>query len=150
MKFVGNFSLHDGALDIPAISNSWYERYKGANCGALITFVGIVRDEDGISGLSFDIYEPILRSWFQSWQTKAQQSGTQVFFAHSKGDVSVHESSYIAGVLSPQRKVALALINDFVEDFKANAPIWKYDLIKSERIYAASRSQKLRGAGILG
>jgi molybdopterin synthase catalytic subunit len=61
----------------------------------------------------------------------------------------VHESSFIAGVCSPQRKVALKLINEFVEDFKANAPIWKYDLINNERIYALKRSQKLQNAGIL-
>ena len=148
MKFQ-SISLHNGSLDIPQISNCWYEHYKDANCGALITFVGIVRDEDGISGLSFDIYEPILHSWFESWQKKAQELGAEVIFAHSKGDVKVHESSYIAGVVSPKRKVALALINEFVEDFKANAPIWKYDLINDKRIYAEKRSQKLSGAGIL-
>ena len=72
-----------------------------------------------------------------------------MLFAHSKGDVPVHTSSYVAGVVSPQRKVALRLINEFVEDFKANAPIWKYDVINSERIYAKERSQAINGAGLL-
>ena len=72
-----------------------------------------------------------------------------MLFAHSRGDVAVHESSYIAGVVSPQRKVALALINEFVEDFKAAAPIWKYDVVKGERIYAKERSQAIKGAGLL-
>ena len=40
-------------------------------------------------------------------------------------------------------------INDFVEDFKANAPIWKYDLKNAQRIYAKDRSQAINGAGIL-
>ena len=48
-----------------------------------------------------------------------------------------------------KRKVALSLINDFVEDFKANAPIWKYDLKNAQRIYAKDRSQAINGAGIL-
>ena len=67
----------------------------------------------------------------------------------AKGEVPVHESSYVAGVVSPQRKVALRLINEFVEDFKANAPIWKYDVVGGERIYAKERSQAIKGAGIL-
>jgi molybdopterin synthase catalytic subunit len=69
--------------------------------------------------------------------------------AHSKGDVPNHQSSYIAGVCSPKRKVALRLIDEFVEDFKASAPIWKYDLIDGKRVYAEDRSTAIDGAGVL-
>ena len=101
--------IYEGSLNVEEITNRWYAEFKNKNCGALITFVGIVREEGGISALSFDIYEPILRKWFDSWTQKAAQRGAFVLFAHSRGDVAVHESSYIAGVVSPQRKVALAL-----------------------------------------
>lgn len=69
--------------------------------------------------------------------------------AHSIGDVLNHESSYIAAVCSPKRKVALELIDEFVEDFKAQAPIWKYDLINGQRVYAKDRSSAIKGSGIL-
>jgi len=69
--------------------------------------------------------------------------------AHSIGDVLVHESSYISAVYSPKRRVALELIEEFVEDFKANAPIWKYDLINGKRVYAKDRSTPIEGSGIL-
>ncbi|EAL4060377.1 molybdenum cofactor biosynthesis protein MoaE, partial [Campylobacter jejuni] len=75
--------------------------------------------------------------------------GISLLFAHSIGDVAVHESSYFAGILSKQRKLGLKLLNEFVEDFKASAPIWKYDVINKERIYAKERSTKLCGAGLL-
>ncbi len=141
--------IYDGSLDVQSITNEWYERFKDKNCGAIITFVGIVREEGGISALSFDIYEPILKKWLEAWEEQAKKENAYVLFAHSKGDVAVHTSSYVAGVVSPQRKVALRLINEFVEDFKANAPIWKYDVINGERIYAKERSQAINGAGIL-
>ncbi|MBE2984107.1 molybdenum cofactor biosynthesis protein MoaE [Campylobacter sp. RM9344] len=141
--------LYDGSLDVCKITNRWYNDVKDKNCGALITFTGIVREEGGISALSFDVYEPILKKWFNAWEQRAAEQGAFVLFAHSKGDVAVHTSSYIAGVVSPQRKVALRLINEFVEDFKANAPIWKYDVIDGERIYAKDRSQAINGAGLL-
>ena len=108
-----------------------------------------MRDEGGIDGLSFDLYEPILKAWFDRWQEIAKSQNAIILMAHSKGDVALHKSSFIAGVCSPKRKVALKLINEFVEDFKANAPIWKYDLVGDERIYALDRSQKLPNAGIL-
>lgn len=141
--------LYSGELNVTEITNRWFMQNKDKNYGAIITFVGVVRDEDGIDGLSFDIYEPLLKKWFDAWQEKAKEKNATIFMAHSKGDVQNHASSFIAGVLSPKRKVALSLINDFVEDFKANAPIWKYDLKNAQRIYAKDRSQAINGAGIL-
>lgn len=146
---MGNFLLFQGALEIPRIYTQWYELAKHQNCGALLTFCGIVRQEGDIEALSFDIYEILLKTWFDEWQEKVEQEGVMLFFAHSIGDVAIHESSYLTGILSRQRKLGLKLINEFVEDFKANAPIWKYDVIKSQRIYAKERSTKLRGAGLL-
>jgi len=141
--------LYDGALNANEILVRWHDEFKEANYGAFINFVGIVRDEDGIDGLSFDLYEPILISWFDAWQRKANIKGARVLMAHSRGDVLLHQSSYISAVLSPKRRVALELIDEFVEDFKANAPIWKYDIKDSKRIYALERSTQINGAGLL-
>lgn len=141
--------LFDGDLPVEQITNKWYDEFRNSNYGAIITFVGIVRDEDGIDGLSFDIYEPILNKWFNSWQEKAQDKNAIVLMAHSRGDVLNHTSSYIAAVCSPKRRVALEMIDEFVEDFKKSAPIWKYDLKNGNRVYAQNRSTKIQGAGIL-
>ena len=146
MKYL---QLFDNNLPVEQITNSWYNNFKLSNYGAIITFIGVIRDEDNINGLSFDIYEPILNSWFDNWREKAQQQNAIVLMAHSRGDVLLHQSSFIAGICSPKRKVALKLIDEFVEDFKACAPIWKYDLKNGKRIYAKNRSKPLNGAGIL-
>ena len=101
--------LYDGALDVSEILKRWYEAEAKSNYGAFIPFVGTVREENGIDGLSFDIYEPILRSWFESWQEKAKQKGAILKMAHSRGDVLLHQSSYIAAVFSP--KASSVIIN---------------------------------------
>jgi molybdopterin synthase catalytic subunit len=141
--------LYDGALNVPEILKGWYEQEAKSNYGAYIPFVGTVRSEEGISGLSFDIYEPILKSWFEAWQERAKSKGAVIKMAHSRGDVMLYESSYIAAVFSPKRRVALEFIDEFVEDFKASAPIWKYDLKDGKRIYALDRSTAIKGSGIL-
>lgn len=141
--------IYKGSLNVPEIYARWYNEYKGKNLGALIVFAGIVRDDDGIEALSFDIHKPLLKKWFDGWVEKAQKEGAIVLFAHSIGDVPVGESSYISGVVSKQRKAALRIINEFVEDFKANANIWKYDVKNGERIYAKKRSSMLPNAGLL-
>jgi len=146
---IENLELHEGSLKVEEITNKWYQNFKDSNYGAIITFVGVVRDENGIDGLSFDIYEPILNNWFTSWQEKAKEQNAIVLMAHSRGDVLNHESSYIAAVCSPKRRVALELIDEFVEDFKAQAPIWKYDIIDGKRVYAKDRSTAIKGSGIL-
>ncbi len=141
--------LYEGGLDVSTILTQWYKEETNSNYGAFIPFVGTVRSEDGINGLSFDIYEPILESWFKTWQEKAKAKGAIIKMAHSKGDVLLHQSSYIASVFSPKRRVALEFIEEFVEDFKANAPIWKYDLRDGQRVYALERSTAMKGSGIL-
>ena len=142
-------SLYNGALDVPTILKDWYEEEAFSNYGAYVPFVGTVRNEDDIEGLSFDIYEPILESWFRAWQAKAKAKGAVIKMAHSRGDVMIHESSYIAAVFSPKRRVALEFIDEFVEDFKASAPIWKYDLKDGKRVYAKDRSTAIKGSGLL-
>ena len=141
--------IYNGSLEVNSIVNKWYNELKTKNYGAIIHFIGVVREENQIEGLSFDIYKPLLKKWFNLWQKKAKKEEALICMAHSLGDVLVHESSFIALVASPKRKVALKLINEFVEDFKANAPIWKYDLIGNRRVFAKDRSAKLEGAGIL-
>lgn len=141
--------LYDGALDVSTLLDKWYKEEATSNYGAFIPFVGTVRSEDGIDGLSFDIYEPILNSWYSAWEQKAKERGAIIKMAHSRGDVMLHESSYISAVFSPKRRVALELIDEFVEDFKASAPIWKYDLKNNQRVYALDRSTAIQGSGIL-
>jgi len=141
--------LYNGPLEVKEIFGRWLDEEAESNYGAYIPFVGTIRAEDGIEALSFDIYEPILQKWFDEWQVKAAVLGAVVKMAHSIGDVPVHTSSYISAVFSPKRRVALELIDEFVEDFKANAPIWKYDVKEGKRIYAADRSTPMNGAGLL-
>jgi len=142
-------SIINGSLDVPHILKEWYEEESHSNYGAYIPFVGTVRSEDGIDGLSFDVYEPILYRWFNEWEEKAKLRGAKIKMAHSLGDVMMHQSSYIAAVFSPKRRVALELIDEFVEDFKASAPIWKYDLKDGHRVYAKDRSTAISGSGLL-
>ena len=141
--------LYHGPLDIEAIFSKWLHEEENSNYGAYIPFVGTIRAEDGIEALSFDIYEPVLEQWFQSWVKRAEELGAKVKMAHAIGDVPVHTSSYISAVFSPKRRVALELIDEFVEDFKANAPIWKYDVKDGKRIYAEDRSTPMDGSGLL-
>lgn len=141
--------IYTNALPTKEIYAKWEEIARKNNFGACCFFCGIVRDENGIDGLSFDVYEPLLKQWFQGWEMRAKEKNLIVCMAHSCGDVYNGESSYMSAILSSNRKNALELYADFIEDFKHNAPIWKYDLIEGKRIYAKERSYLLKGSGLL-
>ncbi|WP_299547528.1 molybdenum cofactor biosynthesis protein MoaE [uncultured Helicobacter sp.] len=141
--------LFDGALNTTEIYAQWYAFGAENNFGANAIFTGIVRAENDCQGLSFDIYAPLLEQWLKTWCDKAQKHNAYLKMAHSKGDVFNYQSSYMAGVFSAKRRATLDIFEDFIEDFKHNAPIWKYDLKNGQRIYAKERSHHLPHSGIL-
>ena len=141
--------IFNGALNTSEIYATWENEARKQNCGALSVFTGIVRGENNITHLSFDIYLPILQAWFDTWQIKAKELQTTIYMAHSSGDVEIGKSSYMCALISKNRKSVLSLYNDFIEDFKTNAPIWKYDIIDGKRIYALHRSFELKGARLV-
>ncbi|MCF6206014.1 MAG: molybdenum cofactor biosynthesis protein MoaE, partial [Sulfurovum sp.] len=67
--------LYDGPLDVKEIFGRWLDEEAASNYGAYIPFVGTIRAEDGIEALSFDIYEPVLKAWFDAWQRRASERG---------------------------------------------------------------------------
>jgi len=141
--------ITEGGLSVEELQAKWYKEFRLENYGAMVSFLGIVRDEDGIEGLSFEIYQPILSNWFEVWQKRVIEGGGYLLMAHSLGDVWLHESSFLACVCSRKRRFGLEFLDIFVEDFKKNAPIWKYDIKNKKRIYAKDRSHPLEGAGLL-
>ncbi len=141
--------IFDGPLPVTELLKEWYEAEHNKNYGAMVTFVGTIREEGGIEALSFDIYRPVLETWFESWRRRLADKGALLIMAHSQGDVPVHASSFACAIFSPKRRVALEMLDAFVEDFKANAPIWKYDVINGRRLYAADRSTPMAGSGLL-
>lgn len=142
--------LFNGVVPTSEVYAKWEKIARENNFGACCVFTGVVRDENGIDGLSFDVYEPLLKAWFGKWEKRAEEKNLIVCMAHSIGDVPNGESSYMSAILSSNRKAALELYAEFVEDFKHNAPIWKYDLKNGERIYVKERSYHLKNSGILG
>lgn len=149
LEIHSGLELFYAPLDIQKLHTQWLIQASKLNFGAFVSFVGIVREEDGIEALFFEIFEPLLRNWFKEWEEKVQNNNSLLFMAHSIGKVEVKESSFFAAIASRKRRYALEMIDLFVEDFKKNAPIWKYDIKDGKKIYAKDRSQSIDGSGLL-
>ncbi len=136
-------------LNKEEIEREWFATLTENRNGAFVSFTGIIKEEHKIEGLSFDIHEPMLKKWFNVWDSYTKDNNSKLFMAHSKGDVMLGEISFMCAVASPKRRFALETMDTLVEDFKANAPIWKYDLKNGERAFALARSHKIDGSGLL-
>jgi molybdopterin synthase catalytic subunit len=135
-----------GGIPVIETIDRWYEDFKLEGYGAMIPFIGIVRPDNGIDGLSFDLYLPMLNEWFKKWQNLED---AKIVMAHSFGDVMVGETSFLCAIFTKHRREGFKYLEEFVEDFKANAPIWKYDLKDKKRIFAKDRAKRLPNAGLL-
>ena len=138
--------IYKGGIPVIETLNRWYENNKLAGFGAMIPFIGIVRPDNKIDGLSFDLYLPLLEKWFNKWR---DLDDVKISMAHSFGDVKVGETSFLCAIFTKHRTEGFRYLEEFVEDFKANAPIWKYDLIDGKRVFAKDRAKELPEAGIL-
>jgi len=141
--------IYKGPIDVDNLLSRWYSAEHNKNYSAMVSFTGTVRKEGGIEALSFDIYRPILEKWFKGWRTRLEDKDANLAMAHSEGDVPVHRSFFVCAIFSPKREIALKMLDEFIEDFKTNAPIWKYDVIDGKRIYAKDRSTPMAGSGLL-
>lgn len=134
-----------GGIDVENILSKWYKE-RDLKYGAMIPFIGVVRDDDGIEALSFDIYIPMFEKWFDKWRNLED---VEIKMVHSIGNVEVGETSFMCVIFTKHRKKGFEYLEKFVEDFKATAPIWKYDVKNNKRIFALKRSKQLPFAGIL-
>lgn len=146
-EIIKNLYIFENKIDVELIFKITNEIAICNNCGASLLFNGIVRNENKIEGLKFKIYEPLLIEWFKNWINKEKEA--ILIFAHSKGVVKIGESSFISCVMSKHRKIAHKIFYMFVEDFKKNAPIWKFDIQNGKTIFNDKNSHKLPFSGLM-
>ncbi len=98
--------------------------------GAVVVFVGAVRDHDhgqGVTGLSYSAH-PSAVAELQRVAEKiaASHSIVSLAVAHRTGDLQIGELAVVAAVGAPHRDTAFAACEALIDDLKATVPIWKH------------------------
>ena len=104
--------IFKGGVPVIETLERWYEEFKLEGFGAMIPFIGIVRPDGGIEGLSFDLYLPMLNEWFKKWE---ELKDAKIIMAHSFGDVMVGESSFLCAVFTKHRREGFKYLEELVE-----------------------------------
>jgi molybdopterin synthase catalytic subunit len=116
-------------IDVGAVERT----VAAAGCGALVTFVGIVRgrSDDGhpVDGLSYEAYEPMALQEFERIAREAREryGATSAAIVHRVGDVAVGEVAVVVAIGAEHRAQAFDACSYAIEELKARAPIWKQE-----------------------
>ena len=125
------------------------EFISSSNFGALIYFVGTVRDlneNKKVTGITYDSRDSmVIKSFeeiYRDAELKLKIKDKAVFIEHVKGYVAIKEKSIIIGVGCKHRNEAYNLSRFIIEEIKKRTPIWK------KEHYANEESEWLKGVSI--
>lgn len=102
------------------------------SCGAVATFVGLVRDNNvgrRVLWLDYEAYEPLARSTFERIGAEALQHWPSVGLAihHRVGRIAIGDASVVIAAAAPHRADAFAACRYAIERVKQIAPVWKHE-----------------------
>ncbi len=122
------FRVTSDPLDVTAVSAI----VSSADCGAVATFVGLVRNENGgrrVLWLEYEAYEPLAVKAFARIDEEAGERWPSIGLAihHRIGRLEIGEASVVIAAASPHRAEAFAACRYAIERIKQIAPIWKHE-----------------------
>ncbi len=118
-----------GITDEPLDTGALIDSARRDTCGAVASFVGVVRNHDG--GESVDAIEysshpssqQILRDIVMEF--KDRPGVHRIVAWHRVGHLEIGEDAMVIAVAAEHRAQAFRAVEGIVEDVKAKLPIWK-------------------------
>ena len=118
-----------GITDEPLDTGALIDSARRDTCGAVASFVGVVRNHDG--GESVDAIEysshpssqQILRDIVMEF--KDRPGVHRIVAWHRVGRLEIGEDAMVVAVAAEHRAQAFRAVETIVEDVKAKLPIWK-------------------------
>ncbi|HXW04776.1 MAG TPA: molybdenum cofactor biosynthesis protein MoaE [Vicinamibacterales bacterium] len=101
-------------------------------CGAVATFVGLVRDHNlgrRVRWLEYEAYAPLALRAFEriAGEAAARWPSVRLAVHHRIGRVEIGEASVVIAAAAPHRADAFAACRYAIERVKQIAPVWKHE-----------------------
>ena len=130
------FALTAARLDVGRVQSF----VAGPDAGAIATFVGVVRGENGarrVLWLDYEAYEPLARRSFERIAAEAAGQWPLVRLAihHRAGRLEIGEASVVIAAASPHRAEAFAACRYAIERVKQIAPVWKHEHFEDGEVW---------------
>ena len=121
------FAIVDRPIDSAEVAAS----VRTDACGAVVLFVGIVReradDDRPVTGLTYEAYERMAVREFETIASEARErfGACEISILHRVGDLQVGETAVVVAVAAAHRGNAFDACEYAIDELKARAPIWK-------------------------
>ncbi len=111
-----------------------------AACGAVTTFVGLVRDHNAgrrVLWLEYEAYAPLAVKAFRQIEeeTRERWPTARLAIHHRIGRVAIGEASVVIAAASAHRADAFAASRYAIERLKQIAPIWKHEHFEGGEVW---------------
>jgi molybdopterin synthase catalytic subunit len=110
------------------------------DCGAVTTFVGLVRRRNAgrrVLWLDYEAYAPLAARSFEliGAEAAARWPSAQLAIHHRIGRLEIGEASVVIAAASPHRAEAFAACRYAIERIKQIAPIWKHEHFEGGEVW---------------
>lgn len=126
------------------------ERTQTEACGAVVTFLGIVRASHAgrrVKALSYEAYPAMALEQMRAIATEAQvQFGPcEIAVVHRTGDLGLGEASVAVVVAAPHRTAAFAACEYAIGELKRRVEIWKKEhYVEGDAVWVDNRTDTPR------
>jgi molybdopterin synthase catalytic subunit len=107
---------------------------KTSETGAVVTFIGTVRNDENVEGLDFECYKDMalkeLEGLKQSAVTKFHLNDVGII--HRVGKLSLGEDIVLIAVSAGHRDEAFTACRYLIDELKKIVPIWKKEILKEQ------------------
>ncbi len=106
------------------------DRVRDASDGAVVLFLGVVRDHNegrDVRGIEYEAYQEMAMSVMTDIALEAGESvdTDRIAVVHRTGELEVGEVSLAIAVGSPHREEAYQASRYIIEEIKKRVPVWK-------------------------
>lgn len=115
--------IQEGPIDVEAL----LDLVRDVRAGAVVLFLGTVRQEPGMEALEYEAYEPMAVKAFERLRANALDAMgvTEMAIVHRTGRLELGETSVAIACSAPHRQAAFDACAWAMEELKRSAPVWK-------------------------
>jgi molybdopterin synthase catalytic subunit len=133
---MGRFRICPEPIDAAAVTALVSE----PDCGAVNTFIGLVRNHNAgrrVTRLDYEAYAPLAVKAFEQIDAEARERWPSVQLAihHRIGGLDIGDASVVIAAASPHRAEAFAASRYAIERIKQIAPIWKHEHFEGGEVW---------------
>ena len=118
-----------GITDDPLDSGALIDSARLDTCGAVASFIGVVRNHDGgeaVEAIEYSCHPSARQILREIDSQMRERPGVHRIVAwHRVGHLAIGEDAMVVAVAAEHRAQAFRAVESIVEDVKAKLPVWK-------------------------